>query len=190
MCNVCGGQGLQIKHKCPKCNGEKVVNEHAELHVEIQPGADEGETYVFEGESDEGPETDVEAGDVIVKINSDVSRSSDHFRRRGSHLYLTRHLPLPDALLGFENTFTHMDGHNFTIRREGVTQAGMVITVPGEGMPIVGSHDKKGNLYVEYELVLPDKVEGDLKLVLEKVFGRKALRSGDGHAGKPKHEEL
>lgn len=194
VCNECGGAGLSIAHKCPKCHGQKVVTEHAELHVDIEPGADEGETYVFEGESDEGPEPDIEAGDVIVRINSDTSRGSGQFRRRGSHLYLTRHIALPDALLGFESTLQHMDGHNFTVRRTGVTQPGMIVTVPGQGMPITGSHDKKGNLYIEYELVLPDRVEGDFKTVLEKVWNRKALRddkSGSASAtSHQKHEEL
>lgn len=191
VCNVCGGAGLSIAHKCSKCKGEKVITEHAELHVDIEAGADEGETYTFEGESDEGPDPDIEAGDVIVKINSESARSSGQFRRRGSHLYLTRHLSLADALLGFESTLQHMDGHNFTVRRGGVTQSGMVVTVPGEGMPVTGTHDKKGNLYIEYELVLPDRVEGDFKTVMEKVFRRKAIR-GDGKDAQSNHahEEL
>lgn len=29
-------------------------------------------------------------------------------------------------------------------------------------MPIRGAVGKKGNLYVEYELVLPERVEGDM----------------------------
>ncbi|CAO1633352.1 unnamed protein product [Sympodiomycopsis kandeliae] len=185
VCNECGGQGLLVAHKCAKCNGDKVITEHAELAVDIEPGASEGETYIFEGESDEGPEPDIEAGDVIVTVSSDSARNSGGFRRRGSHLYLSKHLSLPDALLGFEKTFKHMDGHEFTIRRTGVTQNGMVITVPNQGMPIKGNDS--GNLYVEYEIVLPDKVEGDFKEVLEKVFNRKAVRDED-HT--QRHEEL
>lgn len=160
VCSVCGGAGIHIAHKCPVCSGDKLIVEKAELEVEIEPGTEEGEMYVFEGEADEVTEMDAEAGDVFVRINADRSPGGSLFRRRASHLYLTRSLPLSDALLGFEDTITHMDDRNITIRREGVTQNGWVGTVVGEGMPIRGSN-KKGNLYVEYQLVLPDKVEGD-----------------------------
>lgn len=55
-----------------------------------------------------------------------------------------------------------MDGRNISLLRTGVTQTGWVGTIEGEGMPIRGAVGKKGNLYVEYELVLPERVEGDM----------------------------
>lgn len=122
---------------------------------------------------------------LIYSHSSDPSSST--FRRRASHLYVTRTLSLPDALLGFVDVFPHMDGHNVTIARiKRVTQAGQVVTVKGEGMPIRGS-DRRGNLYVEYELVLPDRVEGALRTVLQTVWDHKDEES-DGHAHL--HEEL
>ncbi|CAO1621775.1 unnamed protein product [Parajaminaea phylloscopi] len=184
VCNVCGGRGTTIAHACPVCAGHKLINEKAELEVDIPPGTEEGETFVFEGESDEAADLDIEAGDVVVKITSDPSTSS--FRRRASHLYLTRSLSLPDALLGFVDVFAHMDGHNVTISRgKSVTQPGQVVTVHGEGMPIRGS-DKRGNLYVEYDVVLPDRIEGDLRSVLQTVWNH---RDEDGESRRG-HEEL
>lgn len=97
----------------------------------------------------------------LPRFSSDRSHPS-LFRRRSSHLYLTRTLTLPDALLGFQDSFQHMDGRNVSLVRTGVTQTGWVGTIQGEGMPIRGSAGKKGNLYVEYELVLPERVEGDM----------------------------
>lgn len=57
-----------IAHACPTCGGQKLITEKTELEVDIPPGAEEGETFVFEGESDEGVDLDVEAGDVVVKV--------------------------------------------------------------------------------------------------------------------------
>ncbi|PWN20146.1 hypothetical protein BCV69DRAFT_283683 [Microstroma glucosiphilum] len=187
VCNICSGTGIQITHKCSKCNGQKLILEKAELEVEIDPGTEEGEVYVFEGEADEEVDSGIEAGDIIVRVNSDRSHPS-LFRRRSSHLYLTRTLTLPDALLGFTDSFQHMDGRNITLSRTGVTQTGWVGTIEGEGMPIRSSKGKRGNLYVEYELVLPERVEGDMLKVLEKAFGRKALKATTG--GAHTHEEL
>jgi DnaJ-related protein SCJ1 len=78
---------------------------------------------------------------------------------------------LSQALLGFEHKLTHLDGHNITLGRKGVTQpgtsnssplhrsadppcVGFVHVMKGEGMPVFGS-DLHGDLYVEYKVVLP-----------------------------------
>lgn len=69
VCNVCGGRGTTIAHVCPVCSGHKLIHEKAELEFEIPPGTEEGETFVFEGESDEAADLDLEAGDVVVAIS-------------------------------------------------------------------------------------------------------------------------
>jgi DnaJ-related protein SCJ1 len=78
-------------------------------------------------------------------------------------LYTTVSIGLDDALLGFERNLTHFDEHVVTLRRSGVTQPGYVETVPGQGMPLHGSHDQFGNLYIEYNVLLPNKIDGDLR---------------------------
>lgn len=67
------------------------------------------------------------------------------------------------ALLGFEDSFPHMDGHVVTVHREAVTQPGWTAVVEGEGMPGAGPNGKKGNLYIEYQVVMPSQIEGDLQ---------------------------
>jgi DnaJ-related protein SCJ1 len=168
-CDQCGGLGKVIKEKCPKCRAEKVIDEHVELDIEIQKGAKEEEQLVFEGESDEGP--DFDAGDVIVKLSS--NRAKGQFRRRDNHLYTTISIGLDDALLGFEKNLTHFDEHVVTLRRQGVTQPNYVETVPNQGMPIQNEEGKFGNLYVEYNVLLPSKIDGDLRKALEIIFDRK-----------------
>ena len=95
------------------------------------------------------------------------NRKTSDFRRRDSNLYLTRAIGLDDALLGFEQNITHFDGHHVTLKRTGVTQPGYVQTIEGEGMPLFGStgniEGKFGNLYVEYEVVLPQRATGDFR---------------------------
>ncbi len=163
QCDKCHGRGRVITHKCPRCNGAKVQTEKVPLTVDIEPGTPEGFQFVLEGESDEGP--DFEAGDVIIRLSS--ARRSADFRRRDSHLYITRAIGLDDALLGFEQNITHYDGHTVTLKRSSVTQPGFVQTVEGEGMPLFGPNGniegKFGDLYVEYEVVLPQTVTGDFK---------------------------
>ena len=84
------------------------------------------------------------------------------------------------ALLGFEHKLTHLDGHNITLSRKGVTQpgtlnppvctgleltsshTGFVEVVKGEGMPIFGGN-AHGNLYVEYKVVLPLELSSNMR---------------------------
>lgn len=161
-CDKCGGKGRVISEPCERCGGHKTVRENVDLDIDIQPGAREGEEMVFEGESDESP--DFEAGDIVVKLWSEKSKSG--FRRRDSHLYTSMAIGLDEALLGFERNITHLDDHVVTIQRHGVTQPGFTEIIKDQGMPKPPGDqawEAHGNLYVEYNVVLPDKVEGDLR---------------------------
>jgi len=82
------------------------------------------------------------------------------------------------ALLGFKRNITHLDGHVVEIDRAGVTQPGecseqYVRTLPtrspgyvqvfeGEGMPLF-EQSGHGNLYVEYNVVLPVELSSDMR---------------------------
>lgn len=158
-CDVCAGKGRTIAHACERCGGTKTVRESVELDVEVEPGAGEGEELLFEGESDEGP--DFAAGDVIVKLWSERTKAG--FRRRDANLYTSIALGLDEALLGFERKITHLGEHTVMLQRRGVTQPGFVERIEGQGMPKKDDWDSFGDLYVEYSVVLPDKVEGDLR---------------------------
>ncbi|PWN44086.1 DnaJ-domain-containing protein [Ceraceosorus guamensis] len=185
QCDRCGGQGQVIQHLCSRCNGQKVTAETVDLDVEILPGAREGEEILFEGDADEGP--DFEPGDVSFKLRS--VRHKGDFRRRDNHLYTTYPISLADALLGFDYQLRHMDDHNVTLRRTTVTQPGWTQTIKGEGMP-KRDDDGHGDLFVEYQVVMPDKIEGDIQTAFEKIFARKATRGEPAKESSHSHEEL
>jgi len=60
------------------------------------------------------------------------------------------------ALLGFARNLTHLDGHVVQlVREDDVTQPGFVQTIKGEGMPLFERPISYGDLFVEYNVVLP-----------------------------------
>ena len=59
------------------------------------------------------------------------------------------------ALLGFTRNLTHLDGHVVPLVRKGVTQPGFVQTIKGKGMPLFERPTSYGDLFVEYNVVLP-----------------------------------
>ena len=54
-CNECKGTGETIneRDRCPKCKGEKVVQEKKVLEVIVEKGMQNGQKVTFPGEADE-----------------------------------------------------------------------------------------------------------------------------------------
>ncbi|KAG6331942.1 hypothetical protein ID866_7149 [Astraeus odoratus] len=164
-CNECGGRGTVVVKKCPHCGGKKVVEHMQPYTLDIQPGMPEGHEVVLEGEGDESP--DWEAGDIILRIRS--KKEQGGWRRKETSLYWRETIGIDEALLGFERNLTHLDGHNLELNRDGVTQPGYVQVIEGEGMPVFGQ-SSHGNLYIEYNVVLPLELGPDTRQKLGEVF--------------------
>jgi DnaJ-related protein SCJ1 len=166
-CQECGGKGKIIAKKCNHCGGGKVVDHTAHYTLEVHPGMPEGHEVVFEGEGDESP--DWEAGDVVLRVRSRKEKGS--WRRKESNLYWKESIGVDEALLGFEKNLTHLDGHVVSLQRDGVTQPGFVQVFKGEGMPLFESFGH-GDLFVEYNVVLPVEISTQTRRKLADAFGK------------------
>jgi len=178
-CDACGGRGEQIKHKCPHCRGQKVIRKATPVDLTVGRGAAVGQTVVYDGEADESP--DWVAGDLVIHLGEKQPSMSDNhdrldgvfFRRKGNDLYWTEVLSLREAWMGdWTRNLTHLDGHIARLGRQRgeVVQPGHIDTLPGEGMPIwdedgdsVYHKHEFGNLYVTYEVILPDQMEDKIQ---------------------------
>ncbi|GAA5996166.1 uncharacterized protein JCM10292_007434 [Rhodotorula paludigena] len=165
-CDRCGGRGKSIKHVCSACRGHRIVEQQSELNLHVDRGMPEGAEIVFEGEADESP--DWVAGDVIMRVRSKKERGG--FVRKESNLYWKEPISVSEALLGFKHRVRGLDGHDIVLSRTGVTQPGFVDVIHGEGMPIyhLSGH---GDLYVEYQVVLPPALTTKQQDALEQAFG-------------------
>lgn len=210
-CDQCGGRGQQIKHKCPVCQGTRVVREKEEHEVVVEKGMPKGVRLTYENEADESP--DYVAGDLIIQLVEQEPRISDKeserldgafFRRRGQDLLWREVLSLREAWMGdWSRNLTHMDGHivHLSRPRGSVVQPNQIEAVKGEGMPIWQSDQESGelqygDLLVEYVVVLPDQMESGMEkefwnvwdkwrrkkgVQLDKDLGRPEGRVGGGH---------
>lgn len=189
QCDKCGGKGKSIKHKCPVCQGTRVIRKLATVEVKVERGMAEGSRIVYENEADESP--DHVAGDLIVTVvekepspnpeeNNPNHLDGIYFRRKGDDLFWKEIISLREAWMGdWTRNVTHLDGHVVRLgRKQGeVVQPGQVDTIPGEGMPKWHEHGDSvyhqteyGNLYVEYAVVLPDQMESDMEKEFRAVF--------------------
>lgn len=212
-CDACGGRGKTIRNVCGTCQGQRVEKKPTTVTLKIDPGAKRDSRVTYENEADESP--DWVAGDLIVQLGEKAPSQEDNpdhvdgifFRRKGDDLYWTELLSLREAWMGsWTRNLTHLDAHVVRLGRERgqVVQSGHVETVVGEGMPrwhedgdsVYHKHEY-GNLYVTYEVVLPDQMESgmekDFWALWEKWRGKNGV---DLHAdsGRPDvpvmHDEL
>ncbi|KAI9440056.1 DnaJ-domain-containing protein [Lactarius indigo] len=174
-CNKCGGRGRVIVRECPACAGGKVLEHTAHFTLDVPRGAPEGHEVVFEGEGDESP--DWEPGDVVLRVRTRAEKGG--WRRKESSLYWKETIGVDEALLGFSRNLTHLDGHVVPLVREGVTQPGFVQTIKDEGMPHFERPSYYGDLFVEYNVVLPTHLSTQTRQRLAEAFYGKAPRDKD-----------
>ena len=130
-CKKCEGTGKLSKAECPVCEGRKVQTGDKDIEVYIEQGMPDGAEIMFDGEGDQGP------GEAASHIKFHVrARKHPLFFRDGDDLHIDVHITLMEALLGFERTIEHLDGHAVGIERTGVTKPGAKETIKKEGMPV------------------------------------------------------
>jgi DnaJ-related protein SCJ1 len=170
-CDQCGGRGTIIARQCPHCRGQKVLDHTQHYTLEVEPGMPDGHEVVFEGEGDESP--DWEPGDIVLRVRT--GREQGGWRRKESSLYWTETIGVDEALLGFERNVTHLDGRTVTLKRKGVTQPGYVQVIKGDGMPVFGKNER-GDLYVEYNVVLPTSLTTSVRKKLTEAFRERGFK--------------
>eukprot|EP00756_Hemistasia_phaeocysticola_P004616 Hpha_TRINITY_DN12917_c0_g1::TRINITY_DN12917_c0_g1_i2::g.164513::m.164513 len=142
------------------------VRKHHDLEVTVEAGTPEGHEIVYEMEADEY--ADRIPGDVKFSVST---APHSRFVRDDDNLEMRVRISLLESLIGFEKTYAHMDGHEFTISRDMPTPHDFVMTVPGEGMPKHHVPSEKGDLMVHFEVVFPKKVSQEQAAVFKDLLG-------------------
>ena len=160
----CVAQGKRWKSPCSSCP-QKTQTESVPLTVDITKGMRDGEVVTFEGVTDEQPGHT--PGDLKITI---VEQPDDTFHRDRDDLYKTYEVPLVDALTGFSITLIHLDGKEFVVNVEDVTDCDHVLRVPGKGMPRRNGRGY-GDLYLTFEVDFPDQLTVEQKKAIREILG-------------------
>ena len=161
---------------CDECPNHELVNEERVLEVEVEQGMRDGQEQRFVAEGE--PHSDGEPGDLKIRI-----KTSPHpvFERRGDDLYTNMTINLMDALVGFESSLTHLDGHKVLIKRDKITWPGARMRKPGEGMPNYENNNLRGTLMITFDVEFP---KGELSEE-QKEMVKKVLSESSGKNPKP-----
>lgn len=167
-CDRCGGKGKIQTSTCHVCNGGKVMPGMDRFTLYIERGVKHGHKLNFPGMGNEFH--DMGASDISFIV---IETPHPIFKREGDNLKAVVEISLKEALLGFEKTIRHLDGHEVTLRRDFVTQPGDVEKIKGEGMPQHEFSSYHGDLFVEYKVNFPTSLTAEQTRLWEEFFRNK-----------------
>ena len=144
---------MRVQQEVMEASEERCKTEVKPLRVEIERGTPEGHVVTFERVSEQASGT--LPGDVRLQLSTAPHAA---FTRSGDDLEMQLHVPLRQALLGFEKQVRHLDGHAVLVRNEAVSSHGQVLVLPGEGMPKHGTPSEFGDLRVELIIKFPSAI--------------------------------
>ena len=126
------------------------------FEVDIPPGVDNGSVVRVT------PERGAE-------LRFRVSVSPDpRFRREGADLYADLRAPFADAILGGEAEIETLDGRRISVSIPEGSRDGRNIRLRGQGMPKLGAPETKGDLYAVIRPILPGRLTGERRELIER----------------------
>jgi curved DNA-binding protein len=143
----------------------RIIQVHNErLRITVKPGAYDGQLLRVKGKGATGS-NDQHRGDLYVR-----TRLKPHsiYTRKGDDLYANQSIDLYTAVLGNDvlvNTLTT----TVKVKIPAGTQNGKTIRIKGKGMPVYNTTDKFGDLYLQLQVVIPDKLSKEEKQLFEQL---------------------
>lgn len=138
--------------------------QHEKIRMTIRPGARDGQVLRIKGKGGKGKGTG-DPGNLMVTIRLLPHRS---FERIGNDLKVQHQISLFDAVLGGETKVKTMDG-KIKIRIPAGTKNNKTLRVKGKGMPVYGKPNQSGDLLVQLQVEIPEKLTPAQKELFEKL---------------------
>ena len=166
-CGHCGGTGKDFSSPCSDCGGSGTSYKYVDVEIDIPRGVKTGMNVKYDGLGNESPEG-YGNGDLIVNI---TVMPSDNFAQSGDNLIYYDKVPFNQALLGYENTITCIDGSKLKYVVPELSPDNKSLIFKGKGMPII---DGWGKIIGYGDLAIVIKHEYPTSLTLKQ---RKALKN-------------
>jgi len=155
-CNNCHATGKIITARCEHCKGTGFVDGTVteNLEFDIPAGVDEGMQVRLAGRGEPGGES---PGDLYVRL-----KISSHplFKREDVNLYCVYLLPYTQLILGTKINIS-LFKTNIELNIPPNTASGTKFKIVGHGVKKINTH-QSGDLYVEVQADIPDKLTPDL----------------------------
>lgn len=161
-CPHCHGRGVEITEACKKCRGKGIVAEKKSVTVKIPAGVDNGVRLRVANEGEAGEQGGAH-GDLYVVLHV---QKSDRFTREGNDLILKQPIAMATAALGGKIKIQTLEDET-EVQISAGTQHGETHVLHGAGVPSLRGIGR-GDLIIQYHIVIPKKLTKDQKEQLEK----------------------
>jgi molecular chaperone DnaJ len=150
-CPRCMGRGQIPSQPCPTCAGAGEVRARRKIAVTVPEGTDTGTKIRLKGQGGHGARSGP-PGDLLINFTV----QADHFyQREGLDLVAKVPINIAQATLGSKVNVKTVDGKKVSIRIPAGTPSGKRFRVRSQG---VKKGDQKGDLIVEVDIVVPEKL--------------------------------
>lgn len=163
VCPTCKGQGTVIENPCSSCGGAGVVRKSQRIKVSIPAGIADGQRISIPRQGDGSPHNG-EPGDLHVVVHVPPHR---FFERDGSDVYCVVPISISQAALGTEILVPTLDGKRAKLKIPAGIQTGKILRLRSEGIPVLNSGSRRGDLYVKIRVEIPGKLSGKAKDLLK-----------------------
>ncbi len=135
------------------------------IRVKFKAGVKHGQKLKIKGKGAPG-RNGGPAGDLYLEVR--VINNTD-FKREGNELRKKINVDLYTAVLGGDVEVTTIDHKKVKIKIPQGTQNGKVFRIKGKGMPVYGSTNRYGDLYLELDIKIPTNLSEQEKELFEKL---------------------
>jgi len=172
MVNQQVGPGMFIQREQEVQSKEKCKQGHDVLDVNVEKGMKDGEALTFERMGEQRP--GVLPGAAVFTLKA---RKHQKFTRRGDDLHMNMQVSFREAMLGWQQSIRHLDGHILELGTESVTKPFQVFQVKGEGMPLRDDPASFGSLYVKVEVLFPTTMTASQREAVDTIFAKSPDRA-------------
>jgi molecular chaperone DnaJ len=150
-CPQCLGRGQVASDPCKNCGGSGEVRAKRKIAVTVPEGTDTGTKIRLRGQGGHGSKNGP-PGDLIINF---VVQPDRFYVREGLDLIAKVPINIAQATLGSKVNVKTLDGKKVSIKIPAGTPSGKRFRVRGQG---VKKGDQRGDLIVEVEIVVPEKL--------------------------------
>lgn len=133
--------------------------------VRVPAGFENGKTLKIAGHGHPGPYGD--RGDLLVKVR--VAEHAVFQRRGGLDIEVDLPVTVTEAMLGSQVAVPQLDGSSVKIKVAEGTSSGTVVKLTGRG---IEAKDKKGDMYVRMTVVVPQRLDPDVRDLVEQLSAK------------------
>ncbi|KAF4315700.1 hypothetical protein BBO99_00009179 [Phytophthora kernoviae] len=172
LADLYNGKSLQFSIR-REVRGEYYLRSGVEMadlnfDIDLDKGTADGFEIELENYADEIPGQP--AGHVRLQV---LTAPHPLFTREGDHLWMDMDISLRESLVGFNKTFTHLDGRWVEVVRDEITPPRFVTVLKGEGMPKKDIPSERGQLHIKFHVQFPETLSDEQKVGFRELFSMK-----------------